>query len=191
MTEIKASVLARKSACLHKIEEVRHEFGGKRYLNIKRRSFQEIGEIIWLVLFKQTPDDAKRLHDKSFQDLEALQNESMFTQELPDEILEKKGRLSAACRQYSERSGLVHRAASIVFERAPKRDHDGELEFVSEPKKTKMQKYRERMSIEKKETVLAKERIENLSEDAKENLRERKRKEKAAQRLRAKEKKSQ
>lgn len=99
--EIKASVLARRSA----------------YHHIPGRSFREVAEIIWKVQFKETPDEAKRAHDQAVQDLEALHKESMFAQELPDEILEKKGRLIATCRQYLERSGLVHRVASIVFER--------------------------------------------------------------------------
>lgn len=80
--EIKTSVLARRAACLH----------------TPRRSFREVVEIVWKVQFRETPDEAKRLHDQAVQGLEVLQKEFMFAQELPDEILEKKGRLTAACR---------------------------------------------------------------------------------------------
>lgn len=82
--EIEASVLRRQPACLHAPEQ----------------SFQQIVKIAGLILFRETPDDAKQIHGQAVKDLEVLQREPLFIQEMPEKILETKDRLVVACWKY-------------------------------------------------------------------------------------------
>lgn len=180
--EIKASVLARKAACLHTTE----------------RSFQKVSEIVWLVLFKQTPDAAKKQYDQAVQALNMLKTESMFADELPADIITKEQQLLGVCKQFEERANLVFRAVSIIFERAPRKETEIELVLGAETEKSRVGNKSEVEKLRWKslandqvalDTYNMSRRVASLSGDAKEKLRERKRKEKAAQRLRANEKK--
>lgn len=130
--EIKASVLARRSACLHTTE----------------RSFQEVAEIVWGVLFKQNPDEAKRQYDQAVQELAAVRMRigDMFDHELQNELDGQEDQLLSICRQFPKRVELVFRAVSIVFERAPKKDQgDDSIELVisSERQKSRKQIWRD------------------------------------------------
>lgn len=148
-----------------------------------------MAEIIWKVQFHETPDQAKQLHDKAVKDLADLQKESMFAQELPDEILEKKSRLTAACRQYLERSGLVHRVANIIFERQPRcaKSVRQELEVLPrEEEEAILQKQQELNKAlwadswqRRKELVNYSRRIKNRPEELKDTIREKERVRKA------------
>ena len=82
--DIKASVLARKSACLH----------------TKERSFQEVVKAIWQVLFKQTPNDAREQHDRAIEALVELEKKrnDVFACELSIEICEKTEMLVDFCK---------------------------------------------------------------------------------------------
>jgi hypothetical protein len=113
--DIKASVLARKSACLHTPE----------------RSFQEVAEIIWLVLYHQTPDEAKMQHDQAISELATMKAANLFDYGLESELNDKEDRLLLICRQFIERSELVFRATTAVFERAPKQAREVDVEFDS------------------------------------------------------------
>jgi hypothetical protein len=159
--EIKASVLARKSAFLHTPE----------------RSFQEVSEIIWKVQFRETPDEAKRCHDQAVRELDYLDHEPIFKSRLSHEVSAKKKELMVICRQYLERSGLVNRIATIIFKRQPRRPKPvvHELVISSKPQKTPVQLCRERMTDDQKEASKKSRRVCNLSEEQHAMIKEQKR----------------
>ena len=183
--EIKASVLARKSACLHTTE----------------RSFQKVAEIIWFVLFKQNIDEAKIQHDQAVQELAVVRTGDIFDHELQNELDDKEDQLLLICRQFVERAELVFRATSIVFERAPKKDQDQIIDLIisSERQKARMQIYRDtkQTDLQKAEearihAVADKRRQEKIRNTPELQLvaREKERLKKAAQRKKAAEKKA-
>lgn len=156
VVEIKASVLARKSACLHTPE----------------RSFKEVAATIWLVLFKQTPDQAKLECDLASRKLDEVEKGCVvFSDDPLSELSAKKDELVSVCRRFRERANLVFRATIIVFERAPRAQRDLDI-LIGLVSVTKIRR-------EKKNAA---RRIGNLSEEEKRKVKEYERNKKATQR---------
>lgn len=171
--DLQAWLLAKKAACFHTPE----------------RSFQEVADAIWLVLFRERADSARKTYDAAVKEL--AKAEHCFGDDLSKELVE-------LCQRFPGRAALVTRATEIVFERAPRPERDGEL--VIGEKETYTQAYRNRMTDAEKEEVKRKNKeakrksieakpVKSLSKELHDQIKEKERIKKAEQRKKAAEKK--